>query len=159
MAVDELVTQLDEQHAPITRKKALKRIGAGALAVWAVPLFATTGGAGARTLGCANAKCPANSCGTACYKFRSFDFCSSGLYVCANDMYCSWAYKHTCTKHSDCGAGWHCGLTCCSNDSGMPNHGNPPHPHCLPPCGIGKGQTYPLSGAGAGVQGDPTGAH
>lgn len=116
----------DGADALISRRKVLKRIGAGAIGAWAVPMFIATGGAGARSSGCYPFCGGLTACGPhpahqTCHNYRRVNSC--GGTFCGTDSYCS--HLTACTHHSDCHDGWKCVGTCC----------DPSIYYCLPPCG------------------------
>jgi hypothetical protein len=123
---------VDEERSPerISRRKALKRIGAaGAAAAWTAPLLSSL-----RT----PAFAASVVCGPACPDFNcgAFQVCGSGgIDICVCDQtietrcfcwanfFCSDPGATACASSSDCPTGWACVTTCCGQT-------------CAPDCGL-----------------------
>jgi hypothetical protein len=133
-----LVPQADGSK-PISRRRALKRLGVAAGAVWAAPLFVTTGTAAAHTgsVACleggypdAPACTPCPACRTLCGGTSTKPCCCfidvKGCCFCGANVSCD--QIPACKKNADCPAGWRCTYTCCPNTP----------KGCTPPCGTGQ---------------------
>lgn len=118
----------------ISRRKMLKRVGAGAAVAWSapvltslrVPAYAQT--AGLCPNGCADILCFSEQdflCGGSetciCTKTTENEcFCGEGI--------CSCGSYPACSSSADCLPTERCGLLCCTGDL-----------RCLPPCGTCRG--------------------
>jgi hypothetical protein len=125
---------LDGMGKEISRRKMLKRIGAGAAIAWTAPVLTSlrTPAFGQRYAVCA--ECP--GCGQAGFPApcgaEPSCFCvgtAEGGCFCSNDFGCG--ATGPCTTSADCPTGWACqsgpGAGCCG--SGV----------CVPPCGTSAG--------------------
>jgi hypothetical protein len=139
MVTEEFVTNVSGAGVPMTRKDALKRITAGAAAAWAVPMFITTAGAGARST--VVQECPTSHCGnppahTSCAYFEFFKGDSNTF--CGNCGPCTHVQLMPCSNNKQCPSGWKCGETCCASSAG----------YCIPPCGHEYVHAAPHRGSG-----------
>jgi hypothetical protein len=126
----------------ISRRNALKRIGAGAAVAWTTPAIMSmstaasagspspcvpgTGPCGKGAPCDVHADCGPPGSGCACFFLTDgTQFCSAGEYGCNGTLLCE--------TNDDCPCGWACVSSCC------------PQSECRPPCG----QPNP-AGAGTG---------
>ena len=127
---------MEELQNPISRRRMLKRVGAGAAIAWSAPILSslrtpafaqyptrctTCGGCGALE------QCGVGAGGLLCFCVETE---GSGCF-CSNDFLCSEVPLCPGGTDSECPPGWACqvgpGAGCCG-----PNH-------CVPPCGIAAG--------------------
>ena len=118
---------MDELERPdgISRRRMLKRIGAGAAIAWSAPILTSLRvPAFAQYTSSACPECFTLDCGTTSF----FDcFCvagSSGALFCANDFFCG--DTPPCQTDANCPQGWACQTAPCAGFCG---------PVCVPPCG------------------------
>jgi hypothetical protein len=123
-----------ENQNEISRRRMLKRIGAGAAVAWSAPIltsirtpaFAQHYVCGDR---CADILCfseedfACNDAGTCICTRTTEDTCFCGDGNCPCDAY------PPCSSSADCPSGQACGLLCCTGQLA-----------CLPPCGACGGQ-------------------
>jgi hypothetical protein len=127
----------------VSRRDALKRIGAGAAVAWTAPTLLSMQAAGAGSPHPCNitmapcgkgadcdvpATCGPTGSGCACFNVAGDigQFCSSGEFNCGNQI--------VCTSSDQCPCGWGCVASCCG--PGV----------CRPPCG----EPNPASAGGGG---------
>lgn len=138
---------MDEIERPegISRRRMLKRIGAGAAIAWSapvltslrIPAFAQAASGPCAPTCTTNYCCDSANCGPVpCTSDPNVCLCSStiaGDCFCAQNVYCSGS-QVVCATDADCAF---CGGRCMNDCSGTPS--------CLPPCGSNTGgATGPL---------------
>ena len=124
----------EEIATGLTRRKMLKRVGAGAAIVWAAPALTTVGGhAFADVIGSPPcARCAVGDddcggqtdCGGGCTCLRTAD----RRCFCHQPISCGDPRVTACTTNAECPAGWACSFSCCVGG-----------PLCHPPCGTTLG--------------------
>ena len=137
---------MEELQNPISRRRMLKRVGAGAAIAWSAPILSSL-----RTPAFAQAypdrcgqECPACvgqlPCGEGCTCIPA----AAGGCFCHDIVLCNNPGITACTTDADCapsqavgrGAGWRCASSCCGNNL------------CHPPCGSAQA---PGAAAAAGA--------
>ncbi len=127
--------ELHEEHASVSRRSALKRLGAGAALVWSAPVLQSLASPAhaqasptATCASCSDVPCTGQ---TLCQE--SGNACLGGVCGCVKttegDCFCycnfSCGSVPTCSSSADCPSGQRCStLTCCGGPPGS----------CLPPC-------------------------
>ncbi|MGH2572303.1 MAG: hypothetical protein ACRDGU_02245 [Actinomycetota bacterium] len=124
----------------ISRRRMLKRVGAGAAIAWSAPVLSSL-----RTpafaqyvecpQGCAACagQVPCGRVDQGCTCIQALD--PVGGCFCHDIVFCDNPGVVACTEDSDCQAGWRCSNSCCGNNL------------CHPPCGAGQA---PLQAGAAG---------
>ena len=113
----------------ISRRKMLKRIGAGAAVAWTAPVLTSI-----RTPAFAqSAQCPNGCADILCFSESDFACNEAATCICTRttedtcfcgDGNCPCDTYPACSSSSDCAPGRECGLLCCTGELA-----------CLPPCG------------------------
>jgi hypothetical protein len=119
---------MSESHEGISRRRALKRIGAATGIAWTLPVVSsirTPAFAGSPLAGCSGQPFECGDpvvCGTGNNGLDCFcETSAAGLPLCVNDLFCD--DLTTCASDAVCPTGWICAPdTCCGSV-------------CLPPCG------------------------
>jgi hypothetical protein len=131
-------------HEGISRRRMLKRVGAGAAIAWSAPILSSLRTPAFAQYPVRCTECAGDFCfgQTICGDSGPFG-CNCAQVVeaettcfCYEDDFCS--NRDTCTEQSDCPAGQTCVHTCCDAALGTPV--------CFSPCGAGAGSA---SGSGA----------
>jgi hypothetical protein len=137
---------MEELQNPISRRRMLKRVGAGAAIAWSAPILSSL-----RTPAFAQAypdRCPTcEACGaqTVCGEGCTCIPAAGGGCFCHDIVFCNNPGITTCTTDADCepsqaqgrGPGWRCASSCCGTNL------------CHPPCGAGLDPAV-AGGAAAG---------
>jgi hypothetical protein len=130
----------------ISRRRMLKRIGAGAAIAWTAPVLTSlrSPAFGQRYVACTapctacfSTGCPPAS--SECGQIEGGPIClcsttTEGGCFCGGDIAC--AGTSNCTSSANCPAGWACMSVCCLGCGG-PGEGT----QCLPPCTEGGATT------------------
>jgi hypothetical protein len=126
----------------ISRRRMLKRIGAGAAVAWSAPVLTSL-----RVPAFAqSALCPNGCADILCFSEEEFLCGGSSTCICTrtteNDCFCgegtcSCGSYPACTTSADCLPNEKCGLLCCTQDL-----------RCLPPCGTCRDSRGPKGGRG-----------
>jgi hypothetical protein len=128
----------DQNVSTITRRKLLKRAGAGAAIVWAAPFVTSTASAGIEPLGlkckpcrslCGSSQCGVDQRGCPCYCFPQAVRDGIGRRcACMGNFFCSSAIA--CSRDADCPPSWPCTFNCCGQTCAPPC-GHPAHDACF----------------------------
>jgi hypothetical protein len=123
----------------ISRRRMLKRIGAGAAIAWSAPVLTSIRtpafAQGYAACPCFQFDCNGPPCpGTVCACLTDVD----GGEFCSNDFSCG--STNPCTTNGDCPAGWFCQGDGCAGSCGQV---------CVPPCGTCAGTSSASRKSGA----------
>lgn len=123
---------MSEKENEISRRRMLKRIGAGAAVAWSAPILTSI-----RTPVFAQAGCYSGCADILCFSEEEFACNDAGTCICTRttedtcfcgDGACPCDTYPPCSSSADCASGQACGLLCCTQDL-----------RCLPPCGTCSG--------------------